>query len=88
MSTRRTAIIGAGPAGLTAAYQLQEQGAHVVVLEADPVRVGGIAKRPHLQLLLLLVLLWMAPADTILGVVALSKRSACSLGRGDGAGVG
>lgn len=39
--------IGAGPAGLTAAYELSRNGREVVVLEADPVYVGGIA-RTHL----------------------------------------
>jgi protoporphyrinogen oxidase len=38
------AIIGAGPAGLTAAYLLTKQGCSVVVLEADPVAVGGISR--------------------------------------------
>lgn len=36
-------IIGAGPAGLTAAYQLSKQGISSTVLEADDV-VGGIAR--------------------------------------------
>ncbi|HET7458845.1 MAG TPA: FAD-dependent oxidoreductase, partial [Gemmatimonadaceae bacterium] len=36
-------IIGAGPAGLTAAYQLAKQGTRVTVLEADDV-VGGISQ--------------------------------------------
>jgi protoporphyrinogen oxidase len=37
-------VIGAGPAGLTAAYELSKQGARVTVLEADPEYVGGIAR--------------------------------------------
>src|SRR5262245_25709949 len=37
-------IIGAGPAGLTAAYLLAKQGVRVTVLEADPEYVGGIAR--------------------------------------------
>ncbi|NCA10634.1 NAD(P)/FAD-dependent oxidoreductase [bacterium] len=38
------AIIGAGPAGLTAAYALSKAGARVTVLEADPELVGGISR--------------------------------------------
>jgi protoporphyrinogen oxidase len=38
------AIIGAGPAGLTAAYALAKSGAGVTVLEADPLHVGGISR--------------------------------------------
>jgi protoporphyrinogen oxidase len=38
------AIIGAGPAGLTAAYLLTQAGADVTVLEADPELVGGISR--------------------------------------------
>src|SRR5262249_3231556 len=38
------AIIGAGPAGLTAAYLLSKQQVPVTVLEADPTYVGGIAR--------------------------------------------
>jgi len=36
-------IVGAGPGGLTAAYQLTKLGEHPVVLESDPV-VGGISR--------------------------------------------
>jgi protoporphyrinogen oxidase len=38
------AIIGAGPAGLTAAYLLSKNDVPVVVLEADPIYVGGISR--------------------------------------------
>ena len=44
MSRKAVAIIGAGPAGLTAAYLLAKQGVKVTVLEADPTYVGGIAR--------------------------------------------
>src|SRR5688572_11970687 len=36
--------IGGGPAGLTAAYELSRQGRDVLVMEADPVYVGGISR--------------------------------------------
>jgi protoporphyrinogen oxidase len=38
------AIIGAGPAGLTAGYLLSKNEVEVTVLEADPVYVGGISR--------------------------------------------
>ena len=38
------AIIGAGPAGLTAAYLLTKAGLSVTVIERDPVYVGGISR--------------------------------------------
>ncbi|HEX3677180.1 MAG TPA: NAD(P)/FAD-dependent oxidoreductase [Sphingomicrobium sp.] len=38
------AIIGAGPAGLTAAYLLTKAGYSVSVIEKDPVYVGGISR--------------------------------------------
>jgi protoporphyrinogen oxidase len=37
-------IIGAGPAGLTAAYLLSKAGKRVRVIEKDPVYVGGISR--------------------------------------------
>jgi protoporphyrinogen oxidase len=44
MSTKKIAIIGAGPAGLTAAYLLGKGRQDVVVFEADPKYVGGISR--------------------------------------------
>lgn len=38
------AIIGAGPAGLTAGYLLTKQGKTVAIIEKDPVYVGGISR--------------------------------------------
>jgi ribulose 1,5-bisphosphate synthetase/thiazole synthase len=38
------AIIGAGPAGLTAAYLLTKAGKRVTVIEKDAVYVGGISR--------------------------------------------
>ncbi len=40
----KAVIVGAGPAGLTAAYELSKQKAPVVVLESDPEYVGGISR--------------------------------------------
>ena len=40
---KRVAVIGAGPAGLTAAYTLSKQNVPVIVLEADHT-VGGLAR--------------------------------------------
>jgi protoporphyrinogen oxidase len=37
-------VIGAGPAGLTAAYLLTKTGVATTVIEADPVYVGGISR--------------------------------------------
>jgi protoporphyrinogen oxidase len=42
--TPSVVCIGAGPAGLTAAYLLSKRKVPVTVLERDPVYVGGIAK--------------------------------------------
>ena len=40
----KAVIIGGGPAGLTAAYELSKHKAPVVVLESDPLYVGGISR--------------------------------------------
>jgi protoporphyrinogen oxidase len=40
----RVVIMGAGPAGLTAAYELLKHGAAVTVVEQDPKQVGGLAR--------------------------------------------
>jgi protoporphyrinogen oxidase len=37
-------VIGAGPAGLTAAYCLTKQARSVIVIERDPIYVGGISR--------------------------------------------
>lgn len=42
--SKRVAIIGAGPAGLTAAYLLGKEKQEVVVFEKDPIYVGGISR--------------------------------------------
>ncbi len=42
--TFKAIIVGAGPAGLTAAYELSKNRASVLVLEADPEYVGGISR--------------------------------------------
>ena len=39
-----TLIIGAGPAGLTTAYELTKAGRSVAIVERDPVYVGGISR--------------------------------------------
>ncbi len=38
------AIVGAGPAGLSAGYELARRGRRVLIVEKDPVHVGGIAR--------------------------------------------
>jgi protoporphyrinogen oxidase len=44
MSSKPIVIMGAGPAGLTAAWELTKEGREVVVWEADPTYVGGISR--------------------------------------------
>ena len=41
---KRVVIMGAGPAGLTAAYELMKHDLPVTVVEADPKQVGGLAR--------------------------------------------
>src|SRR5215467_5629348 len=41
---QRVVIMGAGPAGLTAAFELRRSGVPVTVVERDPHDVGGIAR--------------------------------------------
>ena len=41
-------VLGGGPAGLAAAYELTKQGQSVVVVERDS-RVGGLAKSINYQ---------------------------------------
>ncbi|HEY0402605.1 MAG TPA: FAD-dependent oxidoreductase, partial [Blastococcus sp.] len=43
MTSSHTVVIGAGPAGLTAAYELTKARQQVTVLEADHA-VGGISR--------------------------------------------
>lgn len=43
-STNHVVVVGAGPAGLSAAYELTRHGTPVTVVEKDPVKVGGIAR--------------------------------------------
>ncbi len=41
---KHVVIMGAGPAGLTAAYELMKRGVPVTVVERDPRQVGGLAR--------------------------------------------
>jgi len=41
---KHVVVLGAGPAGLTTAYLLAQNGRPVTVLEADPIYVGGLAR--------------------------------------------
>lgn len=40
---RQIAVIGAGPAGLTAAYELRRKGESCIIIESDNV-VGGLSR--------------------------------------------
>src|SRR5271168_5310710 len=44
VAAHATVIAGAGPAGLTAAYELTKHGASCVVLESEASLVGGISR--------------------------------------------
>jgi len=48
-SAQHVVIMGAGPAGLTAGYELMRHGVHSTVLEADPQFVGGISRTEQRQ---------------------------------------
>lgn len=43
----KAVIVGAGPAGLTAGFELASKGLSPLVLEADPQYVGGISRTVH-----------------------------------------
>jgi len=47
MNETKVAILGAGPAGLTAAYLLGKKGVTATVFESDPRYVGGISRTEH-----------------------------------------
>jgi protoporphyrinogen oxidase len=44
MSKKRVIVVGAGPAGLSAALELVRAGHEVTILESDPQYVGGLAR--------------------------------------------
>lgn len=44
MERKKVIVVGAGPAGLTAAWELAKSGHEVQVLERDPKYVGGLAR--------------------------------------------
>jgi protoporphyrinogen oxidase len=46
---RKAVVVGAGPAGLTAAYELVKAGQAVLVLESDTEYVGGISRTVNYQ---------------------------------------
>ena len=46
---KHVVILGGGPAGLTAAYELMLHGISAIVLEKDPCYVGGIARTVEFQ---------------------------------------
>ncbi|MCC6784443.1 MAG: NAD(P)/FAD-dependent oxidoreductase [Planctomycetes bacterium] len=44
MKERQVVVVGAGPAGLTAAYELSKHGVPTTIVEKDPSTVGGISR--------------------------------------------
>jgi protoporphyrinogen oxidase len=48
-STKPIVIMGAGPAGLTAAWELAKDRRDIIVWEADPTYVGGISRTVHVD---------------------------------------
>jgi len=74
---RRIAVVGSGPAGLTAAFELQSQGHQVTIFESSP-EPGGLLRYgiPHFRL----------PSAEIERVVAMLERMGISFRTGESIG--
>ena len=71
MSHADVFVIGAGPAGLTAAYLSTKYGLSTAVIEADPKYVGGISRALRVARLAELNGLPVTPHSANLGLVTL-----------------